>query len=370
MMQRANYQLVSYTHPSEFPADVLGLFTTAESTDIEFGPAWLANLIDTVFTDQSKVRIYVLLRDAKPVIGLPLLIARKMLGEELQSLSNFYTSLFSPATAPDVAVSDYSALLKSIHSLHPALYAFRLEPLDAESSNVQMLKSALEHAGYKCIDYFRFFNWYEQVNGDWEKYLSERAGQVRSTLKRKLAKLQKDEGSLQIVQAGAELEEAIKDYVSVYSDSWKRPEPFVNFIPGLLRTAAARGWLRMGMVRLQGQAVAAQIWLIHEGRASIFKLAYRESHKSYSPGSLLTAHLMRAAMENDNVKIVDYLTGDDAYKREWMSSQRSRMGIIALNKKHPAGVFSILRHWLADQTRPIRGKFRRILPAVKTGTQA
>jgi hypothetical protein len=41
---------------------------------------------------------------------------------------------------------------------------------------------------------------------------------------------------------------------------------------------------------------------------------------------------------------VDYLTGDDNYKRDWMSQRRERWGILALNPRTPLGALAIARH--------------------------
>jgi len=41
---------------------------------------------------------------------------------------------------------------------------------------------------------------------------------------------------------------------------------------------------------------------------------------------VLTAALMQHALDVDRVQTVDYLIGDDAYKREWMSHRREPAG--------------------------------------------
>jgi len=41
---------------------------------------------------------------------------------------------------------------------------------------------------------------------------------------------------------------------------------------------------------------------------------------------------------------VDYLSGDDGYKKDWMSQRRERWGILALNPRTPRGVLAIARH--------------------------
>jgi CelD/BcsL family acetyltransferase involved in cellulose biosynthesis len=95
--------------------------------------------------------------------------------------------------------------------------------------------------------------------------------------------------------------------------------------------------------------VAAQVWLVAGRRADIFKLAHAEAHKALSPGSLLTAMLMQHAFEVDRVTVVDYLSGDDAYKRLWMSEVRQRCGLIAYRLDTPRGLLGAARQALSSQ---------------------
>jgi CelD/BcsL family acetyltransferase involved in cellulose biosynthesis len=70
--------------------------------------------------------------------------------------------------------------------------------------------------------------------------------------------------------------------------------------------------------------------------------------------------MMQQAIDVDRVREVDYLTGDDAYKRDWMSHSRERHGIVAYNLRSARGLALAaanigggrLRKWL----RRIRGE--------------
>ena len=95
--------------------------------------------------------------------------------------------------------------------------------------------------------------------------------------------------------------------------------------------AADQGWLRLGILTLGYDVIAAQLWLVKSNKASIYKLAYVKGFEPFSPGSLLTQAMMRQAIDVDGVNEVDYLTGDDAYKRDWMSHRRERWGIVAFH---------------------------------------
>ena len=56
-----------------------------------------------------------------------------------------------------------------------------------------------------------------------------------------------------------------------------------------------------------------------------------------SVGSVLTAAMMEHAMDIDKVKEVDYLSGDDAYKADWMACRRERTGLIAIDLRKSKG---------------------------------
>jgi CelD/BcsL family acetyltransferase involved in cellulose biosynthesis len=54
---------------------------------------------------------------------------------------------------------------------------------------------------------------------------------------------------------------------------------------------------------------------------------------------------MRHALDVDKVREVDYLTGDDPYKRNWMSHRRERWGIAAFDPRRPRGIAAALYHF-------------------------
>ena len=53
---------------------------------------------------------------------------------------------------------------------------------------------------------------------------------------------------------------------------------------------------------------------------------------------------MEHVLDVDKVREVDYLTGDDKYKQDWMSHRRERWGILAMNPRTVRGALAILRH--------------------------
>lgn len=69
------------------------------------------------------------------------------------------------------------------------------------------------------------------------------------------------------------------------------------------------------------EPVAAQLWIDSYNRAVIYKEAYNEKFANLSHSTILTSHLMRHALDVDQVQEIDYLIVDDVYNRDWMNRQ-------------------------------------------------
>ena len=79
--------------------------------------------------------------------------------------------------------------------------------------------------------------------------------------------------------------------------------------------------MRLGFARLDGRAVATQLWTVEHGTALIHKLAHDSTQDEGSPGTLLSHAMFAHAIDQDRVATIDYGTGDNDYKREWMDER-------------------------------------------------
>lgn len=339
----ADSDVVVYKHPDEFPPDVQSLFDRAEQDSVELSTHWYRNLVNAVYPGDSGVRFFVLRKHDRPIAALAVRTTQGGFGQQLESLSNYYTSIYSPLLAEGLKGVDLVPLICAVKGACTPLGTFRLAPMDPESYGFHTFFKALEIAGLVPFKFFCFGNWYLQVHDDWATYFKTREGTVRSTIKRMGKKFASESGTLELITGGAELERGCEAYLQVYALSWKQTEPFPDFIPGLMKVCAENGWLRLGVAWLGDKPIAAQLWIVAHGKANIYKLAYDENFKAYAPGTLLTAMLMEHAMEKDKVAEIDYLIGDDPYKKAWMSHRRERRGIIAYNPRTWFGVIGLCR---------------------------
>ena len=91
----------------------------------------------------------------------------------------------------------------------------------------------------------------------------------------------------------------------------------------------------MAVARAEGEPVAAQFWTVEGGTAFIHKLAHTEASKPLSPGTTLSAALFEHVIDRDGVTMVDFGTGDDGYKRDWMEQVRQRYRLDMFRPLYP-----------------------------------
>ena len=177
-----------------------------------------------------------------------------------------------------------------------------------------------------------------------------------------------DGATLAVTEGGAGLEQAIAGFEEVYAKSWKDPEPSPEFNAALARECAAEGSLRLGVLSLGGAVLAAQLWVVSRGIATVLKLAHDEAAKARSPGTVLTALMIRRLMVQDRVTALDFGRGDDDYKQLWTDTRRQRIGWLLANPLSLAGAGAVLRGWAGSQLRRKRVTSEASIPRSAAGT--
>jgi Acetyltransferase (GNAT) domain len=332
-----------YENVSDLPESYVSFFAKNAERSFFLSLPWYQNFCRTALAPSEKIRIFALESSDSPASPLAALLTRhqsslKFRSRMLSSLSNFYTSLYMPLiSSPRYSASFLSALSQAIVD----------DPVSWDLIDLKWLeRDALNSSGMIVQSYFCAGNWYLPVQGrSYREYFHGLPSSVRNIATSKNRKLERSgRARFEVITGLTGLEAAIENYQRIYASSWKVPEPFPHFIPGLIRTCASQGWLRLGMAYIDGEPAASQIWIVSNGLASIYKMAYDQRFADLSVGSFLTTRMMEYALDVDEVKEVDYLTGDDRYKKDWMSHRRERWGILAMNPRTVRGSLAIARH--------------------------
>lgn len=296
---------------------------------------WFECLFETALTGSLAPRIYAVADQAgAPIAALACGVPAD--ARRLVSLSNFYTIEFGviefrPGPDVDAAVEQ---IVACIAGERPRWTAVDLRFMRSGPASTSAIARALTTAGFDSTTTVQYENWYLQTAGrTFDAYFSSRSKKLKKTIPYMVRKIERTDTLERRIyrDTGPELEQAIREYVSVYDRSWKVSEPFPDFTPTLIRLCARQGILRLGILTLNGAAVAAQLWVVFGGRAVIYKIAYDEAFKKLSVGSILSLEMFRRAFDDDGVAEIDYGVGGDAYKKDWMEAERDLLRIEAPN---------------------------------------
>ena len=174
-------------------------------------------------------------------------------------------------------------------------------------------------------------HWLDLGEMDHDAWWASRPGALRNTVQRKAKKGVVDIQLLTDFDPGS-----WAAYEQIYAASWKPEEGHPALLRAFAEAEGLGGRLRMGLARINGIPVAAQYWTVEDGTAFIHKLAHVEDSLKASPGTLLSAALFRHVIEVDGVKRVDFGTGNDGYKRDWMNRHDPLWRIEAFNPSRVA----------------------------------
>ena len=249
-------------------------------------------------------------REGEAICALPLM--RRLGSGQLRSLANWYSFWARPVFA-----HGGEALLGELaHGLTSQGRRVSLAPL--AQADAEPVAQAFAAAGWTVrTEQVDVNHRLELGGGDFSGYWSARPGALRETVRRKGAK-----GGVTLSIATEFRHEDWNGYETVYASSWKPEEGSMTFLRRFAEAEGATGNLRLGLAHIDGRPVAAQLWTVEDGTAYIHKLAHDKAAKVHSPGTLLSHAMFAHTIDRDRVSTIDFGTGDDAYKRDWMEQAR------------------------------------------------
>ena len=304
--------------------------------------SWFEATVEAALPPGSKA-VFLLCRDGgAPMAMLPLLQGP---GRRVRGLSTVYTCLFQPLLAPGLGRLDIRRAGAALARHCRRWPLMLLDALDPLWPGLPPLIAGLRDGGLVVRRFDHFGNWHQPVAGcTWASYLAARPGQLRETIRRKTGACARDgRVRIEVVRSADGLGVAVKAYEEVYRRSWKGPEAAPGFTRALLPCAAEAGVLRLGVMWVGERPVAAQYWTVADGTATVLKLAHDDAWRSLSPGTVLTAHMIRGLLD-EGVAELDFGRGDDEYKASWTTLRRPRIGLLLANPRTIEGVLALARH--------------------------
>lgn len=304
---------------------------------------WLDQLHRMVLRDKAPLLLRA--RESKADAWMPLM---QLGGGQYGALANWYNFTWRPIFGGHYdEVTKLSLLRRLAATARDRTRRLTLAPVPDEDGSASQIAAAFEASGWvvemtECDE-----NHYLRLAGrSFDQYWEGRPGQLKNTVKRK--------GRKGLVSTRIETvfsDASWADYERVYAKSWKPNEGSPEFLKQLARQESEAGAMRLGLAYIDGQPVAAQFWTVENGVALIHKLAHDERYLDASPGTLLSAALFQYAIDIDKVGEIDFGTGSDGYKRDWMEQVRPRYRIDLFWPNHIANWPLIARAHLRQMRR-------------------
>jgi hypothetical protein len=270
--------------------------------------------------------------DGGNTVALPLTVA----DSRIEPLRNWYAFTWRP-----LGDARRDLLEAVARDLKQRSHRVTMWPLPDEDGSATRIGQAFASAGWSVRTEPCDHNHILLVAGrSFADYWTGRPGQMRTTLKRKAKKVTVDIHDRFDPQAWSE-------YEAIYNESWKPEEGDPALLREFAEAEGAAGRVRLGIARSGDEAVAAQFWTVESGTAYIHKLAHRESAKPLSAGTTLSAALFERVIDGDKVEVVDFGTGNDPYKADWMEVDRPRYRVDCLDPKQPRAWPALAKRALA-----------------------
>ncbi len=131
------------------------------------------------------------------------------------------------------------------------------------------------------------------------------------------------------VDNAADLPQALDDLYELHQRRWNQ-----RWLPGVFTNKRVRsfhfqatalllreGWLRLYLLRLDGQVQAALYAFAFNDRTCYYQGGFEPELARYSLGSQLIAHAVRRAID-ENFPTFDFLRGNEEYKMRWTQESR------------------------------------------------
>ena len=340
--------------PDTLPPDAASLFPAADD-DPFASRAWYRAVVAHAMPEDAAASFLLCRIDGRPVALFPMRVFAN--GRALASLTTPYTCLYHPLVAGGLDSATLQQAFAAFARFCRAWPIIRIDAMPADWSGLPTCMAAIGAASLTTRRFNHFGNWHEPIEGrSWEQYLAARPGQLRETIRRKLRRSERDpDCRFEVITGGDRLASGIETFEAVYRRSWKEPEPFPDFNAGLMREMAPLGLLRLGILWIGAEAVAVQLWMVERHRATVLKLAHDEAFKPVSPGTVLTALMLRRLIDQEQITELDFGRGDDDYKRGWAAQRRQRIGLVLANPWRAQGIAFLGRHAMGRARAALRG---------------
>ena len=173
-----------------------------------------------------------------------------------------------------------------------------------------------------------------ELPGSWDEYLAGLRKKDRHELRRKLRRLESaGEITLRLAE-GPTFDRDLELFQEVMAESREEKRDFLSperqaFFVRMAGRMRDLGLLKLFLLELDGEPIAAVLTFDYEGRRLLYNSGYRHEHARLAPGLLLKALCIRDAIQS-GLTYFDLLRGAEAYKHHLGAADHSVYRIVVV----------------------------------------
>lgn len=176
---------------------------------------------------------------------------------------------------------------------------------------------------------------------DWDAYLASRSSNLRQQVRRFERRLDKEHDvNLRRTRTPAELEADMGTLFDLHDRRFEgqtslSSETARAFHSEFAAAALDRDWLRLWLLEVDGEAIAAWYGWRLGGRYAYYNSGFDPERSQQRPGLVLIAGVIRSALE-EGAEEFDFLLGDESYKFRFAEDSRTVHNVSVARSWHPA----------------------------------
>lgn len=317
-------------------------------------PGWYAAWWDA-FGDEGRMGAIVLRAGGRLCAAVPLVRN----GGMSWSPTNEHTPRFDLVGEDDDALAELARIVLRLRQKRLTVF-----PIPAEGAGLAALRAAIGEAGYRSVERTVLRSPYIDLTG-----LEEAAGLLDRKMRKEMRRVRRrleEEGTLvlDVVRDPEGVPAALEEAYALEALQWKgeagsaiaSDESTRAFYSAVATWAAARGTLRLAMLRLDGRAIAFELDILDGGGLHAMKAGFDPEWSRFSPGHLLMLDLIDEAI-GQGVRTYEFLGDAEPYKLRWTEEVREMRRLEA----SPPGARGAIDHArTAYVAKAVRGVRRRL----------
>jgi CelD/BcsL family acetyltransferase involved in cellulose biosynthesis len=187
----------------------------------------------------------------------------------------------------------------------------------------------------------------------WDRYLGSLSATRRQTVRRKERALSRDH-AVTLTDYADRVDEGWGHLMRLHEQRWNGAgafrDPRIESLQlAFARAMAQRGQLWLTTLDLEGQPAAAWYGFASHDTVYFYQSGRAPQWESASTGLVLMGMMIRRAIER-GYKWFDFLRGEDAYKRDWTTTQRLTRQVVVFRAGWRGGWVRAL-DWVAERRR-------------------